>query len=93
MPTTREYERALIVSKPHGDDIASGAKTALIKTQRYNIEAELILVVQNKQAVGLITLSEPTVLSLADFRRDRGAHRVSAAGSGRVARCFTTTTF
>lgn len=62
---------------PHGDFIASGAKTALVKSRRYHMEGETLLVIQKKQVLGTIRVAPPRVITLAEFRRERPRHLVS----------------
>ena len=71
------FSRALVVVSPHGDLIAEGTKTALVKSRRYYMEDENLLVVQSKRALGVIKLAPPQVITLAGFRRARGRHLVS----------------
>jgi hypothetical protein len=72
-----EFDRALIVVSPSGDAIATGSKTAVVKTRRYFIENETILIIQNHCAIGTIRLMAPQALTLSDFRRARPRHQVS----------------
>ncbi len=72
-----DFSRALVVVSPHGDFIADGQKTALIKSRRYHMEDETLLVVQNKQAIGTIRLAAPRVVTLPGFRRTRSQHLVT----------------
>jgi hypothetical protein len=51
-----EFDRALTVASPSGDAIAAGSKTAVVKTWRYFIENETILIVQDHRAIGTIRL-------------------------------------
>jgi hypothetical protein len=74
-----KFDRALVVVAPHGDLIAGGTKTALIKSRRYHMEGETLLVVQNKRALGTLRLAAPRVVTLSGFRRLRGRHHVSEA--------------
>jgi len=55
----------------------SGQKTALVKSRRYRMEDETLLVVQRKRALGVIRLKAPTEISLSDFRRLRHRHLVT----------------
>lgn len=71
------FSRALVVVAPHGDLIAEGKKTALVKSRRYHMESENLLVIQNKKALGVIKLASPRVVTMAGFRRARGRHLVS----------------
>jgi hypothetical protein len=77
MPRLPSFDRALILVYPHGDYIASGAKTSLVKSRRYHMEGETLLVVQDKQALGTLRLAAPRVIGLEDFRLQRERHRVS----------------
>ena len=72
-----KFDRALVVVSPHGDFIAGGVKTALVKSRRYHMEDEALLVVQNKRALGTLRLAAPRVISLSAFRRSRSRHLVS----------------
>jgi hypothetical protein len=74
-----QFDRALVVVAPHGDLIASGAKTALVKSRRYHMEGETLLVVQNKIALGTLRLAAPRPISLSIFRRLRSRHLVNEA--------------
>jgi len=71
------YDRVLVVVSPHGDYIARGLKTALVKSRRYHMEGEVLLVVQNKRAIGTIVLAAPRAITLPAFRRQRSRHLVS----------------
>ena len=71
------FDRALIVVAPHGDLIAAGRKAALVKSRRYHMEGETLLVIQSKRAIGTVVLAAPRVITLATFRRQRGRHLVS----------------
>jgi hypothetical protein len=76
-PQLPKFDRGLIVVAPHGDFIAGGVKTALIKSRRYQMEGEDLLVIQRKQALGTVRLAAPRIVSMATFRRARGRHLVS----------------
>ncbi len=72
-----KFDRGLVVVAPHGGFIAGGQKTALVKSRRYQMEEETLLVIQNKQALGTLRLAQPQAISLREFRRLRPRHLVS----------------
>jgi len=71
------YDRAIVIVPPHGDYIAEGRKTALVKSRRYYMEDEVLLVVQSKRAIGTLVLAAPKAITLAEFRRKRHRHLVT----------------
>ena len=72
-----KFDRVHIVMSPLGDLIASGQKTALVKSQCFHMEHEVILIVQERRAIGTITIAAPQAISLAAFRQQHGRHRMS----------------
>lgn len=72
-----KFDRGLVVVSPHGDFIAGGLKTALVKSRRYAMEGEDLLVIQGKKALGTLRLAPPRIISRAAFRRAHARHLVS----------------
>jgi hypothetical protein len=77
MPRLPKFDRVLVVVRPHGGYIMSGQKTALVKSRRYYMENEVLLVIQNKHALGTLRLAPPSTISLSGFRRLRKRHLVT----------------
>lgn len=69
--------RGFVVVAPHGEWIADGSKTHLVKSKRYKMAGEPLLVIQRKKALAVIVPGEPEEISLAEFKRRRGHHLVS----------------
>jgi hypothetical protein len=72
-----EFSRVLVVVPPHGGYIIGGEKKALVKSRHYRMDNEQLLVVQQKTALGVITLEAPREINLAEFRRTRSKHLVT----------------
>ena len=77
MPRLPKFDRGLVVVAPHGGYIESGRKTALVKSRRYHMEDQTLLVIQNKKALGTIKLASPRAIDLPTFRALRNSHLVS----------------
>ena len=72
-----KFSRALVVVYPHGGWIAEGKKTHLIKSRRYKMWDEPLLMVQKKVALAIVQVGEPREVSLAQFKKLRSHHLVS----------------
>lgn len=79
MPRLPSFDRGLVVVPPHGDFIIEGRKKVLVKSRRYRMSGERLLVIQQKKALGIIVLGEPREIPLSEFARWRPAHLVSEA--------------
>ncbi|MDE2100876.1 MAG: hypothetical protein KGL39_26755 [Patescibacteria group bacterium] len=71
------FSRVLVVVPPHGSLIVNGTKKALVKSKRYRMEDEPLLVVEKKQAIGRIVVGAPRTITLAEFKTLRSWHLVS----------------
>jgi hypothetical protein len=79
MPRLPKFSRVLIVVPPHGGYIVSGKKKVLVKSKRYHMENEVLLVVEKKTAIGTIVVGPPHKITLAQFKspKMRALHLVT----------------
>jgi hypothetical protein len=72
------YYRALIIVPPHGSWIIDQKKTWIIKSLFLrNIAQKPLLLVQGKQALGIISLDPPKEINLEKFRHTKNKHYIS----------------
>lgn len=73
------FSRVLVVVPPHGSYIVDGKKRALVKSKRYHMENEVLLVVEKKTAIGTVVVGPPKKITLAQFEspKNRRLHMVS----------------
>lgn len=69
--------RGLILVAPHGDLVASGEKTVIVKSRPFDMGDAPMLLLQGKQALGRVRLGEGTPIGVAEFRRRRPQHCIS----------------
>jgi hypothetical protein len=72
------FYRGLIMVKPHGDLIANGAKTLIVKAKRFHSAiGKPLLLIQDKQALGILYLEPFRPISLMQFKRLFTQHQVT----------------
>ncbi len=71
------FDRVLVVVPPHGTYIASGRKKALVKSRRYHMEDQKLLVVEQKKAIAIIRVARPERITHSEFAKRRARHLVS----------------
>lgn len=74
-----KFDRALIVTYPHGGYIASGRKKILVKSKPYHMEGESLLIVERKKALAVVVPGKMKEITLKQFRALRPKHLVSEA--------------
>lgn len=79
MPKKRlpNFSRGFVVVAPHGSWIAEGSKPYLVKSRRYRMDNEPLLLIQKKMALAVVRLGPPDEITLKQFKARRGKHRVS----------------
>lgn len=71
------FDRVLVVVPPHGTYIASGRKKALVKSRRYYMEDQRLLVVEQKKAIAILRVARPERITFSEFGRRRARHLVT----------------
>ena len=70
--------KCIIIVEPHGSFIASGDKKLVIKSRRFaNISYQPLLLVQRKEALGIIVLDDISEISLSQFNKLRNLHLIT----------------
>ena len=73
-----QFYRGLIMVKPHGDLIVDGAKTLIVKAKRFHSAiGKPLLLIQDKQALGILYLGPYRPISLVQFKRLFIRHQVT----------------
>lgn len=72
------FYRGLIIVEPHGSYIAKGTKKVIIKSINFkNIANKPLLLIQNKEALGIIYLDEPKKINLKEFDELYNKHKIT----------------
>ena len=70
--------RGIIIVKPHGDYIADGTKTIIIKSIKlHDIAHKPLLLIQDKLALGIIYLDEYQQIDLKKFNKLKTQHKIT----------------
>ncbi len=75
--TKLAFDRVLVVVPPHGTYIASGRKKALVKSRRYYMEDQRLLVVEQKKAIAILRVARPEKITYSEFKKRHARHLVS----------------
>lgn len=84
-PTSREllaetlkdlYQAGIYLVSPHGELIAQGKKTAIVKSRKFEVPVFHVLV-SGKLAYGMVRFEEPEEIDLETFKERRDEHRIS----------------
>jgi len=70
--------RGIIIVHPHGDMIVNGTKSIIVKSKKYLdcIDKKLLLI-QNKQALGIIVINYIGSLDIQGFKKKFNQHRIT----------------
>lgn len=71
------FLKGIYLVEPHGKLIASGKKTAIVKSRGFLIAGQNLVLVSGKLAYGLISLKKPKIISLFEFRKRFEDHQIS----------------
>jgi len=66
----------LILVEPFATWVAQGLKPIVIKSRHFKISGRPMLLVTKDRALGVLTLSEPREIGVAEFRRTADLHRI-----------------
>jgi len=70
--------RGIIIVYPHGDYIVEKKKSLIVKSKRFgDVIGKPLLLIQNKEALGVIYLDSVKEITLEVFRRRRVKHRIT----------------
>ena len=70
--------RGLIIVSPHGTYIKQGLKKTIIKSVLFpDIAHRALLLIQNKMAIGILYLDDPTMIDLHQFKNRYNQHRIT----------------
>lgn len=73
-----QFDRGVIIVHPHGSMIASGEKKLVIKSKKFeSIVGKPLLLIQSKEALGIIKLVGLKEIDLKQFRALRSLHRIT----------------
>ena len=74
----RGVYRGIIIVSPHGDYLADGTKTLIVKSRRFqDAVGKPLLLIQDKMGLGIIRLGSPREIDLAEFRDKTDLHRIT----------------
>lgn len=72
------YYRGLIIVYPHGHYIADGSKTLIIKSKKFeSILNKPLLLIQQKEALGIIYLGNIKEITLVEFKKEKKQHQIT----------------
>src|SRR5437868_12655532 len=70
--------RGIIIVEPHGTYIYDGSKTMIIKSLKlHDISHKPLLLIQNKEALGIIYLDDYVEINLREFNKLRKFHKIT----------------
>lgn len=71
--------RGLYLVAPHDRWVAEGSKTIVVKSRRFDVAGERMVLVGPEHAWGVVVLEEPVAIDLATFDNLRSRHRITDA--------------
>jgi uncharacterized protein YecE (DUF72 family) len=72
------YYRGLIIVEPYGTYIKKKLKTIIVKSKHINsITNEKLLLIENKEGLGIIELATPIKINLKEFSKLRKYHKIT----------------
>jgi len=69
--------RGLIIVYPHGTYIAYGNKDIIVKSLKLSILNKPLLLIENKQALGIIYLNKIKEINITQFDKDKNRHLIT----------------
>jgi uncharacterized protein YecE (DUF72 family) len=71
------FYRALIIVRPYGKLIHQGIKRMIVKSRKLNILGQKLLLVEDKVALGFLTLDRIEFIDLHQFKLEYKKHRIT----------------
>jgi len=72
-----ERVRGLYLVAPHGALLATGEKRAVVKARKFKMAGEWLAILEDQRLLGVAKFKAPKALTLEEFRKTYGLHRVS----------------
>lgn len=69
--------KGIIIVEPHGTYIANGTKKIIIKSKKFDIIDKPLLLIQKKEALGVIYIDSIKEINLTKFNKDKKLHLVT----------------